>query len=273
MASKTSANGVLIDWAEPEPGCGRPEDKTTLSLLVDAIRRAYRVSGAVVGSGDIAVVISQNVTVAKEVMDLVVDRVDWLFVQTHLVAPSSLHSSHYCHAWGRAFDDLINPLRGSGFYAGKICASFSMAPFLAVGWTLSPKGFHIKELSGATDPITGRASTTTMVNVCGNSMDPPCKVDQDGTCLTFRRRRYPGNASSLAPLYMFHGADLIYFLLSKANVTTKLCAVVYDLDADNFETPCPGLRAGTFAGLRHLANVTENGPKNYSDLGRLSPCP
>ncbi|KAH7939271.1 hypothetical protein HPB52_009743 [Rhipicephalus sanguineus] len=68
MVLKSSANGILIDWVEPEPGCGRPEDWTTLLRLVDSIRRAYRLSGTVVGSGDIAVAIPQNDRVAKQVM-------------------------------------------------------------------------------------------------------------------------------------------------------------------------------------------------------------
>ncbi|KAH7939252.1 hypothetical protein HPB52_009685 [Rhipicephalus sanguineus] len=273
MVLKASANGVLIDWAEPEPGCGRPEDRTTLSLLVDAIRRAYRVSGAVVGSGDIAVVIPKNVTVAKEVMDVVVDRVEWLFVQTHLVTPNLGYSSDYCVGWGREYGDLVRRLRGSGtYYVDKMCCSFSMAPFLAYGWTGRYAVFHISALSTATNPVTGRASTTSMVNVCGNSMDQLCKVHQDGKCLSFRNIRYAGNMSSLAPLYIFQDRDLLYSLLSKGTATRRLCAVVYDLDADNFKTPCPSLRADIFTGLTHLANVTEN-PHNDSGLGQRPFCP
>ncbi|KAH7939254.1 hypothetical protein HPB52_009687 [Rhipicephalus sanguineus] len=272
MVMKTSANGVLIDWAEPEPGCGRPEDRTTLSLLVDAIRRAYRVSGAVVGSGDIAVVISENVTVAKEVMDVVVDRVEWLFVQTHLVAPNLGYGSDYCDGWGREYDDLIRRLRGSGTYVDKMCASFSMAPFLAYGWTDNYRVFHISALSTATSNVTGRASTRSMVYVCGKSTDQLCKVHRDGKCLSFRNIRYAGNASVLAPLVIFQDQDLMYSLLSKGSATRSLCAVVYDLDADNFKTPCPSLHADIFTGLTHLANVTEN-PHNDSDLGQRPFCP
>ncbi|KAH8031225.1 hypothetical protein HPB51_014061 [Rhipicephalus microplus] len=69
IVSKTSANGILVDWSEPEPGCGQRDDRTTLSLLVDTIRRAYRVSGAVAGSAGIAVVISANLTVAEQMID------------------------------------------------------------------------------------------------------------------------------------------------------------------------------------------------------------
>ncbi|KAL3206294.1 hypothetical protein MRX96_040154 [Rhipicephalus microplus] len=47
----------------------------------------------------------------------------------------------------------------------------------------------------------------------------------------------------------------------------NVAQVVYDLDSDNFKTPCRRLGGGIFAGLRHLANVTKNGKRNLTDLG------
>ncbi|KAH6923694.1 hypothetical protein HPB50_005164 [Hyalomma asiaticum] len=261
---KSYANGIVIDWVQPEPGCGRPEDRITLSLLIDAIRLAYRTSAAVVGGGEIAVTISKHVVLAREVMILVADRVDWFFAQTQLIEPSTAHGVDLCFSWAQAHGHVIGSLRGRGLYVEKICAGFSMAPLLAEGWQDRGRLPVVNALSSATSPDTGRA-TTSMVNVCSSPMDPPCKVTSNAGCLIFRKLHLPGNASFPAPFYIFEGRDLMHTSLSIGNVTTKFCAVLYDLDFDNFRTPCPALNAGVFAGLSHLVSVTVD-PRSTSDL-------
>ncbi|KAL3243246.1 hypothetical protein MRX96_020641 [Rhipicephalus microplus] len=267
---KSSANGILIDWVAPEPGCGRPHNWATLPRLVDTIRRAYRLSGTVVNSGDIAVVISHNYSVAEEVLNVVGHQVKWVFLQTHLIEPTLLHNSDICLSWAQSREYLIKLSIARGIDADKICAGFSMAPFLALGWTIPPR-FVIKWLSGVVSPITGRPATTSMVDVCASGTDLPCQIRRHGTCLIFRKRGVPGSSSSAAPFYMLEGRDLTHLLLSKNDTTTNFCAVVYDLDADNFRTACPALGAGIFAGLRELANVTEN-PQQVSYLERQPVC-
>ncbi|KAL1417734.1 hypothetical protein MTO96_026515 [Rhipicephalus appendiculatus] len=271
MVMKSSANGILIDWVEPEPGCGRPDHWTTLPRLVDTIRRGYRLSGNDVGSRDIAILISQNYTVAEEVLDAVANRVEWVFLQTHLLLPSRVYDNDICHSWAHSRDYMLKLALDRGIHADNICAGFSMAPVRALGWT-NPQNFTIGRLSSLISPITGRRSTTSMVNICASYTNAPCQVRSDGWCLVLRKRNDPGNVSSPAPFYMFEGRELMHSLLSKNDTTTNFCAVVYDLDADNFRTPCPALYAGTFAGLRHLANVTED-PQRTSDLERQPVCP
>ncbi|KAH6923696.1 hypothetical protein HPB50_005166 [Hyalomma asiaticum] len=176
-----------------------------------------------------------------------------------------------CRTWSQEQDHLIGSIRGNGLYVDKICAGFSMAPFLADGWIASGKYLFIRAFSNATFAITGRRATTSVVDVCGNLVDPPCRIRRDATCVMFRRLNRPGSRSSPAPLYIFQGRELMYSLLSKFGATQRFCSVVCDLDADNFRTACPTLHSGIFAGLRHLANVTED-PKNDSYLEEEPPC-
>ncbi|KAK8760985.1 hypothetical protein V5799_027747 [Amblyomma americanum] len=79
-------NGVAIHWAQPEPGCGRPRDTATLSSMVDAIRQAYRVVGRS-ASGDITIMLPAEATVAGSIIRHLIDRVEWIFLETHLLQP------------------------------------------------------------------------------------------------------------------------------------------------------------------------------------------
>ncbi|KAH7933269.1 hypothetical protein HPB49_011059 [Dermacentor silvarum] len=272
IVQNSSANGVVIHWAEPEPGCGRPDDKTTLSLLVDAIRRAYRVSGAIIGGGKIAVVLPGGATMNSILTKLVADRVEWLFLQAHLadMTQSNLNA-HPCFGWFGSIVPLIRSLSGSAVSIDKICTGYSLAPVLAEG-RFSPSQITVSGLSNAIAPDTGRRGTTSMSDVCGSVMNPLCKGFGDGNCLMIFKRNQLGNASSQAPIYVFEGHKSLHDSLTKGLTHTKVCAVLYDLEADNFRTACPSLNVGIFASLRHFVNIAEN-PSSLSDLERSPLCP
>ncbi|KAH7933886.1 hypothetical protein HPB49_018928 [Dermacentor silvarum] len=272
IVRNSSANGVVVHWAEPEPGCGRPEDKSTLSLLVDAIRRAYRVSGAVVGGGKIAVVLPEDATMSSVLTKLVADRVEWLFLQAHIAdMTQSNRNANPCFGWFGSIKPLIRSLSGSAVSLDKICTGYSLAPLLAEG-SLSQTHIVVRNLSKAISPDTGRRGTTSMSDVCGSVMDPPCIGGADGNCLIIFKRNQLGNLSFQAPIYVFEGHKALHDSLTKGLAHTKVCAVLYDLEADNFRTACPSLNFGTFASLRHFVNIADN-PSRLSDLERSPGCP
>ncbi|KAK8757063.1 hypothetical protein V5799_000237 [Amblyomma americanum] len=262
-------NGVTIHWATAEPACRLPEDATTLSSLVYAIRQAYRSMGP--GNSEIAVMLPAEARIAGPVIRLLAERVEWIFLETHLLTPTT-GGRAACNHLATGLENLIASLQ-AGRNQHKICTGYSLAPWLAMGVVDRRLGLIIDRFSTQIAPDTGRAGTASMRGLCSGA--PPCLLWARGSCLVLRKASRPPGTIGPIPLYVFHDESTLFRIFSHGLYTsaahqTNQCAVLYDIDLDNFEGTCTGLNMGVFAHLTHFANIMA-GQLNSTDFERNVP--
>ncbi|KAK8757062.1 hypothetical protein V5799_000236 [Amblyomma americanum] len=262
-------NGAAIHWVHPEPGCGRSDDATTLSSMVSAIRYAYRSVGA---RGDIAVMLPPDLRISDPIVRLLADRVEWIFLETHLLQPL-MRSTGACLELANRVIAMVNGLH-AGPNGHKICTGYSLAPWLALGAHRAGVDPYIYRFSNITSPDTGRSGTASMLDICSGSRT--CVATLSGSCLVLGRALLPGSLSSPAPLYIFHDHETLFNIFSHGSPqlavnSTNRCAVLYDLESDNFKTMCTVLNVSYYAHLKHFADITER-PGGASDLQLAPPC-
>ncbi|KAH7938550.1 hypothetical protein HPB49_025080 [Dermacentor silvarum] len=229
-------DGVAIHWLIGEPICQSraANDAKMLHAILFGLRRIFRLNNFL---GKLAIIVPTGTSDTIELVDSLVDIVDYLFMDNRDVWHNLTLDNAICNSWSR---DVLVTFSNQYRYAGnepKFCIVMSVAPFLV---ETSPSA-HIGQ-----PPQLIRLSNFSNYGSApgmGNAFD---MCGSQGAC----RVREPNNRSSCifvrgsppaSPplLYMFnnlmHAADI--FRISRRNLTNQ-CMLLVDLDLDNYARQC-----------------------------------
>ncbi|KAH7964879.1 hypothetical protein HPB49_002204 [Dermacentor silvarum] len=256
-------DGVALHWVDPEFGCRGADDKSTLERLVRTIRQSLIASGH---RGLVTLILPAEET-RYHLSTATVQSVDYIFLEAHFSFPGSLQSLN-C----KDLATLTNhALRGVPGYTGnkhKICATFSLSPWL-LDMQLSGAKTHIF-LSNASR-YSGSPGRGTVFEMCEEEM---CLFSSSSSCVVLKRN-VPHSNDGMVRSYVFYDRASIFAITThdapdKQFASKDHCLLLYDVDLDNFNTPC--LRNRTFNSLHHFHSAMERASTLATPLEAAPTC-
>ncbi|KAH7933751.1 hypothetical protein HPB49_016784 [Dermacentor silvarum] len=235
-------DGVAIHWKAAEPGCqGTGNEEEALRSIVAELRTTFTLKSL---PGLVTVIVPADAGVAYPLVEHVIDLVDYVFIETETLRPSPPLSYDACKDVSGQILDLVQNHQNYSGNEHKFCVAMSVAPWEveASPPTLVGQKPILLNLSTTSSyggpPGVGRISA-----VCANRS--PCLLNGPSSCLGIV-------GDSLArPLlvYLFYNKTGLYDLfshLSAAVSATDHCALVLDLDFDDYTGLCQSLLPHTF---------------------------
>ncbi|KAH7938830.1 hypothetical protein HPB52_000840 [Rhipicephalus sanguineus] len=239
-----SLDGIAIHWREPKPGCPSPRggDVTSaLHSLLSAMRRSFQLNGF---PGLLSIIMSTEVSTASEIVDSVVDVVDYVFLDVRQLRPRT-PTYNMCgplaHEVRKRIENASVAYRGN---EPKFCPVLSVAPWLVevVYHTFNTSTPVLTGLSAASE-LGGEPGFGSLLKMCSaSSGSAPCDVDATPPNDSDACFAVAGSASPMhRPLVrMFHSRFTwrkIFYGGLPVNHTPR-CALLNDLDMDNYADQC-----------------------------------
>ncbi|KAH6925014.1 hypothetical protein HPB50_027166 [Hyalomma asiaticum] len=235
-------DGIAIHYKEPEPGCPSQADGDASALreIFSALRRIFQLNGF---RGLLSVIVPTEASSKTAILDGVVDVVDYAFVDVRQLKPSLPISYSFCRML--ALDLVALVQNSSSRYQGneaKFCPVLSVAPWLveALFGTLSHPVPTLVRPS-TVSMYESEPGFSSMIAICRSSR--PCRVrlatspgNQDA-CLAVRGASTPQQPF----VHMLHSEAAwreIFYRGLPAQLRSR-CALLDDLDLDNYENHCP----------------------------------
>ncbi|KAL1432740.1 hypothetical protein MTO96_012949 [Rhipicephalus appendiculatus] len=126
-------DGVAVHWVPPEAGCrvpGQDDDLLTVSTIVDAISKAFTDRAA---KRVIALLLPADHAATDTLVNVLVNMVDYVIVQTHLLPLPPGPSGELCNDLARSSTNFIRSLSLSPEQDKKVCSGFSLSPLEGAG--------------------------------------------------------------------------------------------------------------------------------------------
>ncbi|KAH7934148.1 hypothetical protein HPB49_021910 [Dermacentor silvarum] len=233
-------DGVVIHWREPEPGCQSQadEDSSALNAVFLALRRIFQLNGF---PGLLSVIVPTQVSSTDAIVGKVVGVVDYVFLDVRQLRPPSLPTYAFCRPLAL---EIVQQIVDSSGYLGnepKFCPMLSVAPWLVE----AHPGLH-----GGSMPTLTRLSSTSQLGgdpgvgsafrMCGPPV--PCEVRQPAPNNMNNCLAVGGSTSHHYFLvHMFHTEVTLreIFYRGLPAYLPARCALLYDLDLDNYAQQCP----------------------------------
>ncbi|KAK8757992.1 hypothetical protein V5799_017936 [Amblyomma americanum] len=290
-------DGVTIHWAVPHMVCRTTDDALTMSILVDKLREAYWLngwsSGNITPKKLITAIFPADLHVVNHLANLLMDKLDYAFFETHLFQPTTVRIG--CRDVATEVFRFFSSLYSYAGHEEKICAGISLT-----AWAIDTHGLPELALNASTfAALPGTAAVFEVCNaqeLCLDTTGRDCNIlkipisgtNSTGTTITARGTTPTGatvtasapsvtsttvatntstTVSSQQPIartfepiqYMFHTNITLFRVLahgaSAAVASTRnFCVLLYDLDMDNYHSVCPGAGIDRMA-LQHFHNA------------------
>ncbi|XP_065288529.2 uncharacterized protein [Dermacentor albipictus] len=251
-----SLDGVALHWVRPEAACrlpGRDDDLFTVSAIAGAISK--ELSPNAISQGLVALILPADRAVAGPLVQGLVNAVDYVIVETHLLPlprnPSRKLCTHLADEVTR-FIGTLGPLTLA--QEMKVCSGYSLSPLKVAGSGRVGVKTSIRSYD-ADSRLSGLSGRGKVSDVCGNK-EEPCLYDLlESDCIVV----YP-NSDRWNVFYLFHKRETLQAIVSHEAVTTvrrsiplDRCAALFDLDMDNWDIgrTCNGFNS-TYTYLTHF---------------------
>ncbi|KAH6934923.1 hypothetical protein HPB50_002210 [Hyalomma asiaticum] len=236
MVVRHGMDGVAVHWVPPEAACrvaGRDDDLLTLSTIVDAISKAF--TSNTVSKMYITLLLPADHAATNPLVNVLVNVVDYVIVQTHLLQLPLVPSGKLCTDVAKNTTDFIQSLSLSPEQEKKVCSGFSLSPYKVVASPIVGQGVHnfSYDSDSKLDGLRGRGRVS---DACGNKIEPCRYALLFSDCIVV----YP-NAAQQHLYYMFHKADTVQSIVShvtsqaRQRIAADHCAALFDLDMDNWD--------------------------------------
>ncbi|KAK8779929.1 hypothetical protein V5799_018732 [Amblyomma americanum] len=226
-------DGVVVHWVQAEPGCRGVDDAGTLHTILTSLQRAFRINGF---RGLVTAIVPADRAVSYPLVMRVIDVADYIFIETHSMNPRTPIDYNVCARLSRA---IINVAASAPGYAGnehKICTTLSIAPWRTEALTLPVSATSTPRLQLSSQSQYGsRPGSGNIFEMCG-SLSAPCILNATTACIAMLGNQ----ALRPIPVYLFHNTRTLLNIFSHGIPTyaTNHCALIVDLDLDNYSGGC-----------------------------------
>ncbi|KAH9382196.1 hypothetical protein HPB48_005460 [Haemaphysalis longicornis] len=241
--------GVTIHWVFPDSTCQQPDDPHKMSALVDRLRESYELNGF--NRELVTAIIPADTQLANSFVSVLADKLDYYLFETHLITPPPVVDYQLC---GHVASSVVQFFASVPFISGrenKTCAGLSLAP-----WALRSSPMPVPStlvLADDASNYTALPGTTAVFEFCQG--DGPCLDAAQTDCNVI----YVRDNTMFAPVsYLFHAKETLLRIFSPGSVigsatNGNYCAVLYDIDMDNYATPCPDMTPSNTSGERFIS--------------------
>ncbi|KAH6924688.1 hypothetical protein HPB50_021829 [Hyalomma asiaticum] len=237
-------DGVAIHWVLSDPACEESGDEYfALQSIVAALRDGFARKGL---SSLLTVIVPADEDVAHPLVELVIDFVDYVFIETQALRPSPPLAYDVCREVGSQVSSLVMSQRNYTGNEHKFCVTLSVAPWEVEASAPASSGQRPQLLNiSSSSRFGGPPGVGSLSEIC---VGTPCLLRKEDACIGIVADE------SVDPLfvYLFHNATILFDMFSHQSGTpnARRCALVVDLDYDEFAELCPFVLPNTF--MRHL---------------------
>ncbi|XP_065288551.2 uncharacterized protein [Dermacentor albipictus] len=266
-----SLDGVALHWVRPEAACrlpGRDDDLFTVSAIANAISK--ELSSNAISQGLVTLILPADRAVAGPLVKGLVNAVDYVIVETHLLPLPRNPSRKLCTDLAEEATLFIGRLgRLTPAQEMKVCSGYSLSPL-----KVSVAGlFGVRSRFGPYDnksSLSGLRARGKVSDVCGNK-EEPCRYLLGSDCFVVNPRSDRPNV-----FYLFHDMDTVEAIVSRAAVTKEprtfpldRCAALFDLDMDNWDIrhTCKGFDS-TYTHLAHFQASLKRSASPFQSMPR-----
>lgn len=231
-------DGIAIHWAWSEGNCEQPDDSLTLSSLLGNLKNVFQLNGL---QTVLALMLPANKSLADRLVEPLASYIDFFFFDTHLVTPFPI-TFDMCGVRKNAAVNFLLSLRGYGSQQHKLCTSASITP-MAVTFS----GTH----TSLSNPVYKRPSLVSrtegkiaMFELC-QLLTCNDSTTTSSSCIVRIGRSYYNLQSRRTEkdFYFFDNSRTINGMLHDGLIQgggrfSQRCAVLYDIDFDNYFRRC-----------------------------------
>ncbi|KAH7969187.1 hypothetical protein HPB52_015647 [Rhipicephalus sanguineus] len=237
MVALYGMDGVAVHWVPPEATCrvpGRDDDLLTVSTIVDAISKAF--SSNSTNKRVIALLLPADHAATDTLVNVLVNVVDYVIVQTHLLPLPPVPSDTLCTDLARNSTSFIRSLSLSPERDKKVCSGFSLSPLKVV---VKFAGGHVASnfAYASNSSLDGLRARGQMNDVCDYQL-APCHYGSIFTdCIAVSLNAATHNPYFVFPKSAALQSIVMHELISRSiqRVPSDRCAALFDLDMDNWD--------------------------------------
>ncbi|XP_075544954.1 uncharacterized protein LOC142579036 [Dermacentor variabilis] len=266
-----SLNGVALHWVRLGAACratGRDDDLSTVSAIADAISKGF--SANIISQTLVTLLLPADHAVAGPLVNGLVNVVDYVIVETHLLPLPSVPSHKLCTDLADQVTRFIQSLSLTPEQEMKVCSGYSLSPLKVSGEGRVGERTRIRSYD-VDSILSGRRARGKVSDVCGNKTEPCHYYLLDSDCFVVNPHSDRSNV-----FYLFHARDTLQAIVShdaviktRRNVSSDRCAALFDLDMDNWDIrhTCKGFNL-TYMHLMHFHASVEGFASPFQYLHR-----
>ncbi|KAL3194939.1 hypothetical protein MRX96_045847 [Rhipicephalus microplus] len=244
LVESHNIGGLAVHWHEAEPGC-RPranlDDHSTLRTIVVGLSEIFRLNNF---RGILAVIVPMEVD--HRIVNLVANFVQYVFLETHKTMPQPRpdYDSICKEVTGEMLLHVVSRL---SYRPKKMCLTMSVAPWMFEAQPHTGHG-QLPKL----DALSSSGEHPGFASAYEMCRSGPCLLNTSlsGSCVAVRISTAPGSTNVLL-LLNEKEVRKVFWLYARRR---PLCALLLDLELDNYAGQCNFTAGLIYSGYVNLAD-------------------